>query len=74
MSPEELTAIVARLNSQPAKEVKTGCDSSQTKAVTLIYQKDAAKGFKEVYIPVKRVQLNSCSQTLMLGTQQTRLA
>lgn len=57
MSPEELNAIVARLNNRPAKEVKTGSDSSQAKAVTLMYQKDAAKGFKEVYIPVKRVQL-----------------
>ena len=57
VTPQELHAIVARLNSQPVKEGKTGSVSSQAKAVKLTYQKDAAKGFKEVYMPVKRVWL-----------------
>ena len=55
VTPRELDAIVARLNSQPVKVVKAGTDSSQAKAVKLTYQKDAAKGFKEVYMPLKRV-------------------
>ncbi|KAL3135116.1 hypothetical protein ABBQ32_008057 [Trebouxia sp. C0010 RCD-2024] len=57
VSPQELNAIVARLNTRSMKEVKTGSESSQAKAVRLFYQKDAAKGYKEVYVPVKRAQL-----------------
>ena len=59
VSPQDLNAIVARLNTQPAREVKPGSVSSQAKAMKLIYQKDAVKGFKEVYIPVKQVWLHS---------------
>ena len=63
VTPQELDVIVARLSSQPVKEVKTSSSSSQATAVKLTYQKDAAKGFKEVYMPVKRVWLySSCVQ------------
>lgn len=46
------------------KEVKTGSESSQAKAVRLFYQKDAAKGYKEVYVPVKRVWLYKIYHTM----------
>ena len=82
VSPQELDAIVARLNSRTVKDIKTGSDSSQAKAIKLTYQKDAAKGFKEVYVPVKRVQLYksnvhiiqqtySCFMTCLNGCKPT---
>lgn len=63
VSPQELDAIVTRLNTRPVKEVKTGSEASQAKAVKLVYQKDAAKGYKEVYMPLKRVWLYTKQHT-----------
>ena len=54
-TPEELAAIVARLNVQRERDVKKGHEQKQAQAVKLVYQKDDAKGFKEAYVPVKRV-------------------
>lgn len=73
VSPQELNAIVARLNTRPVKEVKTGSESSQAKAVRLFYQKDAAKGYKEVYVPIKRVWLDRIHH-IMTCTQLTCMA
>ena len=70
VSRQELDAIVARLNTRPVKEVKVGSESSQAKAVRLSYAKDAAKGFKEVYTPVKRVCLYITNHTKLVCTSE----
>ena len=55
VSPQELDAIVTRLNAQPGKDSKKGSGQGQARTVKLVYQKDAAKGYKETYTPIKRV-------------------
>ena len=55
LAPDELEAIVARLNTQPKREIKKGHEAPQARAMKLVYHKDAAKGYKEAYVPVKRV-------------------
>ena len=55
LAPDELEAIVARLNTQPKREIKKGHESPQARAMKLVYHKDTAKGYKEAYVPVKRV-------------------
>ena len=55
LAPDELEAIVARLNTQPKREIKKGHESPQARAMKLVYHRDAAKGYKEAYVPVKRV-------------------
>ncbi len=52
---DELEAIVARLNTQPKREIKKGHEPPQARAMKLVYHRDAAKGYKEAYVPVKRV-------------------
>lgn len=56
VSPDELEAIVLRLNTQPKREIKKGHEPPEARAVKLVYQRDAAKGYKEAYMPVKRVR------------------
>jgi len=46
---------VTRLNTQPKREIKKGHEPPQARAMKLVYHKDAAKGYKEAYVPVKRV-------------------
>ena len=65
VSPEELDAIVARLATQPSTKAKKGREGTQMKAVKLVYQKDAAKGYKEVYTPVKQARLLLFQKRLM---------
>ena len=75
VTPQELAVIVARLNSQPVKEVETNSISSHAKAVKLTYQKNATSGFNEVYLPVKRVWLcSSCVHTKQTGMLESLLA
>ena len=54
LQPEELEAIVARLNAPNKREIKN--NQEQARTVKLVYQKDSAKGYKEAYMPVKRVR------------------
>ena len=55
LTPDELEAIVTRLNTQPRREIKKGHEPPQARVMKLVYHKDAAKGYKEAYVPVKRV-------------------
>ncbi len=66
VTPEELESIVARLNTEPKREIKKGHEAPQARAVKLVYQKDAAKGYKETYMPVKRVMQTSHATSDML--------
>ncbi len=67
-TPDELEAIVARLNTQPKREIKKGHEPPQARAMKLVYHKDAAKGYKEAYVPVKRVGAFYFLQTLEVMT------
>ncbi len=55
LTPDELEVIVTHLNTQPKREIKKGHEPPQARAMKLVYHKDAAKGYKEAYVPVKRV-------------------
>ncbi|DBA90001.1 hypothetical protein WJX79_009034 [Trebouxia sp. C0005] len=62
LTPDELEAIVTRLNTQPRREIKKGHEPPQARAMKLVYHKDAAKGYKEAY--VKRVKKDEHKQGL----------
>jgi len=63
---------VARLNTQPKREIKKGHEPPQARAMKLVYHRDAAKGYKEAYVPVKRVGA-CCLQTLEAMTAVVHL-